>query len=95
MDGFGFCGWSIAFLLGLGHCKFGTVVFKSFGGHAFIPLGINIRSGLAGSFGAWELTVLDGVGAGDRQKPCDGRGRRGFLGTSQGKDLSEGEPRTC
>lgn len=37
-------------------------MFKSFGGHAFISLGINIRSGLAGSFGAWELTVLDGGG---------------------------------
>lgn len=61
MDGFGFCGWSIALLLGLGHYKLGTVVFKSFSGHAFISLGINIRSGLAGSFGAWELTVLDGA----------------------------------
>lgn len=59
MDGFGFCGWSIALLLSLGHCKSGTVVYKSFSRHVFISLGVNIRSGFAGPFGAWELSVLD------------------------------------
>lgn len=55
--------------------------------------GVNIRSGFTESFGARELTVLDG--GGDKQKPGDGGGRRGFSGISQGKDLSENEPRTC